>query len=169
MGDVARPFRPIAPRTFPPGGGGGHQPPTGGGPPEDGRMKRASTACKECQKRRTRCSGLPTCSECQAHGRDCIFDELSDKRRKAAARKTQEELDSLRTFLDDLLGVFRDFDPDSIHVQHVVDTIRSGGSNDAIRNAILEARSHLQPTRPSHHPMEHQMINDQMSPYYDPR
>jgi hypothetical protein len=58
MGDVGRAFRPIAPRTMPPGGGGGGQPPlgssSGGGTPEDGRMKRASTACKECQKRRTR-------------------------------------------------------------------------------------------------------------------
>lgn len=57
MGDVGRAFRPIAPRTMPPGGGVGGQPPlgsSGGGPPEDGRMKRASTACKECQKRRTR-------------------------------------------------------------------------------------------------------------------
>ena len=57
MGDVGRGFRPIAPRTLPPGGGEGSQSPlgnSGGGPPEDGRMKRASTACKECQKRRTR-------------------------------------------------------------------------------------------------------------------
>ena len=53
MGDVAA-FRPIAPKT---GGGAGGQPPLGssvGAPAEDGRMKRASTACKECQKRRTR-------------------------------------------------------------------------------------------------------------------
>lgn len=57
MGEVGRAFRPIAPRTMPPGGGAGGQPPlgsSGGGPTEDGRMKRASTACKECQKRRTR-------------------------------------------------------------------------------------------------------------------
>jgi hypothetical protein len=57
MGDVGRAFRPIAPRTVPPSGGVGGQPPlgsSGGGPPEDARMKRASTACKECQKRRTR-------------------------------------------------------------------------------------------------------------------
>jgi hypothetical protein len=57
MGDVGRAFRPIAPRTMPSGGGpGGDRPPGGGAgaPPEEAKMKRASTACKECQKRRTR-------------------------------------------------------------------------------------------------------------------
>lgn len=55
MGDVGRPFRPIAPRTMPPGGGpDDNQPPGGGGPGDDGRVRRASTACKLCQKRRTK-------------------------------------------------------------------------------------------------------------------
>lgn len=64
MGDVGRPFRAIAPRTIPSTGGGAGQLPggnNGGGAPDDGRMKRASTACKECQKRRTRvlCPSFP--------------------------------------------------------------------------------------------------------------
>jgi hypothetical protein len=57
MGDVGRAFRHIIPRTIPPGEGPGGEKSPGGGagvPPEEAKMKRASTACKECQKRRTR-------------------------------------------------------------------------------------------------------------------
>ncbi|KAL4911053.1 hypothetical protein BDW74DRAFT_5220 [Aspergillus multicolor] len=63
--------------------------------PEDGRTKRASTACGECKLRRTKCtvddSGGP-CTECALHNRECIIDELADRRRKIAAKETEENL-----------------------------------------------------------------------------
>lgn len=53
-----RGYRPLAPRTRLLGGGGdggeGAGSPAGGSAPEEKRMRRASTACTECQKRRTR-------------------------------------------------------------------------------------------------------------------
>lgn len=53
-----RGYRPLAPRTRLLGGSGGDGgeggSPSGGGAPEEKRMRRASTACTECQKRRTR-------------------------------------------------------------------------------------------------------------------
>ncbi|KAJ5495713.1 hypothetical protein N7539_000829 [Penicillium diatomitis] len=134
MGDVGRGFRPIAPRTLPPGGGEGSQSPlgnSGGGQPEDGRMKRASTACKECQKRRTRCSGPPICSECSQHNKECTFDEQADRRRKANARRTQEELATLTIFTDQLLKVIREYDGASI--QRIIDKIRSSASREEIQ------------------------------------
>ncbi|KAJ5272678.1 hypothetical protein N7478_007803 [Penicillium angulare] len=145
------------------GGGGGHLPPPGG-PPEDGRMKRASTACKECQKRRTRCSGVP-CSECQAHGRDCIFDELSDRRRKASAKKTQEELANLRLFFDQLLDVFRL--SDGAAIQHMIEIIRSGASQDEIRAAVLQL---LPQNAPSSHQLNPQVLNEHhdMGNFFEP-
>ncbi|KAJ5928528.1 hypothetical protein N7466_007484 [Penicillium verhagenii] len=163
MGDATRPFRPIAPRTSTPGGGAGVGPPNNGGPSDEGRMKRASTACKECQKRRTRCSGVP-CTECQAHERECVFDELSDRRRKASAKKTQEELNNLRDFLDQLLGAFRS--NDSQAVQHLVNTIRSGASHEEIHRAILEI--HSQTSGSPSHPasLDPNVISDHMNIYF---
>ncbi|KAJ6096582.1 hypothetical protein N7486_007328 [Penicillium sp. IBT 16267x] len=165
MGDAARPFRPIAPRTLPSDGGVGvGQHPPNGGPSEEGRMKRASTACKECQKRRTRCSGVP-CTECQAHKRECIFDELSDRRRKASAKKTQEELTSLRDFLDQLLDAFRS--NDGAAVQHLINRIRAGASQEEIRRIVLHI--HTQSSGSSSHSpdMDPNMINDHMSNFFD--
>lgn len=53
-----RGYRPLAPRTRLLGGSGdggeGTGSPAGGSAPEEKRMRRASTACTECQKRRTR-------------------------------------------------------------------------------------------------------------------
>lgn len=52
-------------------------------------------ACAECKRRRTKCSydttGSP-CSECSLQGSECVVDESTDKRRKAAGRRIQEEL-----------------------------------------------------------------------------
>ncbi|KAJ5125987.1 hypothetical protein N7448_005298 [Penicillium atrosanguineum] len=140
MGDVGK-FRPIAPRTVPPNGGSGSpQPPNGnGGASDDGRMKRASTACKECQKRRTRCSMSPistSCTECETHGRECLYDETSDKRRKAAAKRTQEDLGNLREFVEQLLHLLRAGDNNT--VQHLIHQIRSGASQEDIRAITLQ-------------------------------
>ncbi|KAJ5584329.1 uncharacterized protein N7459_004129 [Penicillium hispanicum] len=159
---------------MPPGGDfGGHQPPGsgGGGLSEDGRMKRASTACKECQKRRTRCSGDP-CTECQAHQRNCVFDELSDRRRKASAKKTQEELNSLRDFVDQLLAVFRG--SDNRAVQHLINTIRAGASQDDIRILLLQMNrqppnTHLPGASHPHSGLDPNMMNEHMSHFYDHR
>ncbi|KAJ5089803.1 hypothetical protein N7532_008487 [Penicillium argentinense] len=158
MGDLGRPFRPIAPRTMPPGGGpGGDKPPGGGNgvPPEEGKMKRASTACKECQKRRTRCSGMP-CTECVAHGRECVTDELSDRRRKAAAKKTQEELADLRGFVEQVLDIFRS--NDETHLQHFINTVRAGASTEQIRATVEQLRGQRQSQQPQQqqHPQQSQ-------------
>ncbi|KAJ5669476.1 hypothetical protein N7462_010546 [Penicillium macrosclerotiorum] len=175
MGEVGRPLRPIAPRTMPPGGPGGLPPHggNGGGPPDDGRMRRASTACKECQRRRTRCSGESPCSECLAHDRECIVDETTDKRRKASQRRTLEELNNVREFLDQLLAVFRSSDTGT--VQQLVNIIRAGASQDELRSAVqtLHAQNPENPdflrrSGPSHPHLDN---NDpgHMGNYFDPQ
>ncbi|KAJ6141201.1 hypothetical protein N7470_010097 [Penicillium chermesinum] len=155
MGTIGQPFRAIKPRNDPGEGSSGQLPAgsSGGGPPPaDGRVRRASTACQECQKRRTMvdilknpplspqwcplCSGQP-CSECQTHTRECVFDKLSDRRRKATVKKTQEELTSLQEFMRELLGALRS--SDGTLAQHTLDTIRAGASEDEILASIRHA------------------------------
>ncbi|KAJ6163939.1 hypothetical protein N7470_002611 [Penicillium chermesinum] len=142
MGTTGRSFRAIKPRNNPGEGSSGQLPGGSSGrgpPPADGRVRRASTACQECQKRRTKCSGQP-CSECQTHIRECVFDKLSDRRRKATAKKTQEELTSLQEFVRELLGALRS--SDGTLAQHTLDTIRAGASEDDILAAIRHVQAH---------------------------
>ncbi|CDM34500.1 hypothetical protein DTO013E5_5003 [Penicillium roqueforti] len=133
-----RGYRPLAPRTRLLGGSGGDGgeggSPSGGGAPEEKRMRRASTACTECQKRRTRCTGPPNCTECSTHARECVFDEAADRRRKASAKRIQDQLDHFRSFVDDLIGLIRDSDGPS--VQLIVNTIRSGATPGEIRDIL---------------------------------
>lgn len=175
MGDVGRSFRPIAPRTMPPGGGPGGERPPGGGAgalPEEAKMKRASTACKECQRRRTRCTGMP-CTECVTHGRECVTDELSDKRRKASAKRTQEELNDTKSILESLLQLIRLGDAASL--QAMVQTVRGGAGLDEIRNfleQVLPAQSSTQPSilnpQHPHHHMDPNMMDPNMRGFFGP-
>lgn len=63
-----------------------------------------------------------------------IFDELADRRRKASARRMQEELIGLQEFLVQLLGVLRE--GNNAEVQYLVNAIRSGTSTQDIDLAI---------------------------------
>ncbi|KAJ5468255.1 C6 transcription factor SndA [Penicillium sp. IBT 31633x] len=129
-----RGYRPLAPRTKLLGGGGEGGGSPSGSVPEEKRMRRASTACTECQRRRTRCTGPPSCTECSLHNRECVFDEAADRRRKASAKRTQDQLDHFRSFVDDLIGLIRDRDGPT--VQSIVNTIRSGADLGLIRDML---------------------------------
>lgn len=97
---------------------------------EEVKTKRASTACQECKRRRTRCSTGAPCSECAAHGRECIYDELADKRRKVAAKHTLEELEYYRGFLERLLESIRYGEPANIDT--IIGVIRGGACQEEI-------------------------------------
>ncbi|PLB55375.1 hypothetical protein P170DRAFT_470794 [Aspergillus steynii IBT 23096] len=132
----SRPLRPIAPRSFP-------DPPTPGPPPEEGKIKRASMACTECKRRRTKCNAAETagspCSECALHGRECIVDEFADKRRKISAKRTEESLKFYRGFVEELLEAIRSGDGPSI--ESIVNIIRSGASHKEIHSVITQILS----------------------------
>jgi len=120
------------------------------------------------------------CTECVTHGRECVTDELSDKRRKASAKRTQEELTDLRGFLDQILTVMRISDPAAL--QHFVQTVRAGADMDEIRatvQRILHAHTHThtqssEPTilRPSpqipHVGIDPNMVDPSMRNFFNP-
>ncbi|PYH77692.1 hypothetical protein BO82DRAFT_243923, partial [Aspergillus uvarum CBS 121591] len=78
--------------------------------PESGKTRRASTACYECQRLRTRCTikdtGIP-CTQCRVHGRACQIDESKDKRRKAEQKRTEELLRVYQSLIGGLLKIMR--------------------------------------------------------------
>ncbi|KAJ0420390.1 hypothetical protein BJY00DRAFT_301573 [Aspergillus carlsbadensis] len=53
---------------------------------------------------RCKCSGTYRCDNCVAYGRECVFDETKDQRRRVAAKHTAEEL---VYFQDSLFGLMR--------------------------------------------------------------
>ncbi|KAE8344568.1 hypothetical protein BDV24DRAFT_160308 [Aspergillus arachidicola] len=131
----SRPFRPIAPRTLPDPLPPPPAPPGGG--VEEVKIRRASAACTECKRRRTKCSADttgPPCTECALHRRDCVIDEFADKRRKVAARRAQEELRYYRGFVEQLLKAIRQ--GEGTDVEAIVAVIRSGASHDEIRAVV---------------------------------
>ncbi|KAF9889250.1 hypothetical protein FE257_007563 [Aspergillus nanangensis] len=126
----SRPLRPIAPRMAP-------DPPAPGPPADEGKIKRASAACGECKRRRTKCSADTTgspCTECALHGRECVIDEFADKRRKVAAKRAQEDLKYYRGFVEELLEAIQIGHRES--VEAIIDVIRSGASHEQIRTVI---------------------------------
>ncbi|PYH65659.1 uncharacterized protein BO88DRAFT_470772 [Aspergillus vadensis CBS 113365] len=118
-----KPFRPIAPRRIP-------EPPTPAAAPEEGKIKRASTACGEYT------TGTP-CAECALHDRECVIDEFADKRRKVAAKRAQEDLKYYRGFVEQLLEALRFGDRATI--DGILDVIRSGATHDEIRAVIARS------------------------------
>ncbi|KAK9580836.1 hypothetical protein V6Z92_007943 [Aspergillus fumigatus] len=131
-----RPFRPIAPRTA-------LDTPPAGPVAEECKVRRASTACRECQRRRTKCSANSTgapCSECALHGRDCIVDEYADKRRKVARDRIQEELAYYREFVQQLLAAIRHGNRTDVDV--IINVIRSGASLEKIHLIVAQSLSH---------------------------
>ncbi|KAG2417349.1 hypothetical protein HFD88_008568 [Aspergillus terreus] len=117
-------------------------PPTPGPPSDEGKIKRASAACGECKRRRTKCSADTTgspCTECAIHGRECIIDEYADKRRKVAAKRAQEELKYYRGFLEQLIEAIRT--GDGVSVDAIINIIRSGASHEEILAVVTQSLS----------------------------
>ncbi|KAL2870951.1 uncharacterized protein BJX67DRAFT_211437 [Aspergillus lucknowensis] len=92
----------------------------------------------------------PPCSECALHGRECVFDERLDKRRKVAReqteellRKTQEERNHARGCLEYLLNAIRY--SDRADVDALIDAIRDGATDNQIPMLIAQI-THLSPT-----------------------
>ncbi|EEA28168.1 hypothetical protein TMatcc_003520 [Talaromyces marneffei ATCC 18224] len=143
--DRMRGYRFIAPRHV-----DVQKPPTPQTPNADeGKTKRASMACLECKKRRTKCSTGNPCTECANHGRGCIYDVNADKRRKEHVMSTKQQLenteDNLRYyhgFLEDILASIRlgsRYQVDQL-LQVVQDTVRNPDpENKSGYNKIREA------------------------------
>jgi hypothetical protein len=98
--------------------------------------KRASTACNECRRRKIRCDIGSPCGNCIAHAVECVYDTLTDKRRRVAARLAEQESRYYREVLTQLLHTIRTEDED--RVQELIRFIRGGASEDDIVNILAQ-------------------------------
>lgn len=72
-------------------------------------------------------TGKP-CTQCTTHGRTCVFDESSDKRRKEYARRTEDQAEYYRDYVERLLQVIREGDESTI--QQLIGIIREEGDQE---------------------------------------
>ncbi|KAF7165106.1 hypothetical protein CNMCM5623_009414 [Aspergillus felis] len=90
-----------------------------------------------------KCSANSTgnpCSECALHGRDCIIDEYTDKRRKVVRDRAQEELVYYREFVQQLLAAIRH--GKRTDVDAIINVIQSGASLEKIHLIVAQSLSH---------------------------
>ncbi|GLA56184.1 hypothetical protein AnigIFM63604_005154, partial [Aspergillus niger] len=68
--------------------------------------KRRSNACEACKKRKTRCHSNHPCDEFAQAGTECLFVGGVDRRKKLALHDTEQELNAIRSLLDQLVAAF---------------------------------------------------------------
>ncbi|KAI9760070.1 MAG: DEAH-box RNA helicase prp16 [Chaenotheca gracillima] len=103
------------------------------------RNKVTSVACRDCQRRKTKCDGArPACSACQLRGiRECIYDTVGDQRRTTALRVNlqalQEDVDSLTSLLEVLQSA-----PEDVALA-ALRRLRGGTTRDVVAQEIRDA------------------------------
>ncbi|KAL5003323.1 hypothetical protein BDV10DRAFT_43972 [Aspergillus recurvatus] len=104
------------------------------------RVKKASLACTECRKRKSKCVGLPPpCERCRRQKTECILDEESDRRRRGVLERRLGALEQDRTLLVRLVDCIRDGSQEE--ASRVLNYIRSDASLDDIRRFLAQSPS----------------------------
>ncbi|OJJ66171.1 hypothetical protein ASPBRDRAFT_49228 [Aspergillus brasiliensis CBS 101740] len=85
--------------------------------------KRKSNACDACKKRKTRCLGDHPCDKCTRAGTECLIARGVDRRKKLALHNTEQELNAIRSLLDQLVAAFDS--GSNTDVQRLIDIARS--------------------------------------------
>ncbi|KAL4913289.1 hypothetical protein BDW62DRAFT_214378 [Aspergillus aurantiobrunneus] len=102
------------------------------------RVKKASLACTECRKRKSKCIGIPPpCERCRHHKTLCVLDEDSDRRRKGTLERRLDALEQDRTLLLRLVESIPDDSQDE--VSKVLNFIRDDASLDEIRQFLAQS------------------------------
>ncbi|KAL4869719.1 fungal-specific transcription factor domain-containing protein [Aspergillus spectabilis] len=104
-----------------------------------------------------RCSGERPCDNCRAFGRECIFDETLDQRRRVAAKRTADELNYHRDMLNDLLKVMRA--EDETYALKLLEIIRRDATAEEIRAYIDHTLSIVKGTRGASEEVVRQLAN----------
>ncbi|EAA58037.1 hypothetical protein AN6062.2 [Aspergillus nidulans FGSC A4] len=118
------------------------------------RIKKASLACTECRKRKSKamlsCVGLPPpCERCRRQKIECILDEESDRRRRGVLERRLDVLEQDRTLLVRLVDIIRDGSQEE--ASRVLNYIRSDASLDDIRRFLAQSPS---PSEAEHVPRQ---------------
>lgn len=69
------------------------------------------------------------------HQRECVFDQDADRRRKGSARRTQEDLENVRSFVENMLSVIRDGNEENTEL--IITLVRAGAPLEEIQ-AVVE-------------------------------
>ncbi|KAL4876411.1 hypothetical protein BJY04DRAFT_199911 [Aspergillus karnatakaensis] len=107
------------------------------------RATKASTACIQCRKRRSKCTGDIPCDACRHQGTNCVRDEELDGRRKIGVKRKvellEQEITRLRLdkmLLDRMLRIIRESSIEE--VDHLLRLIQRTTSLDTLRSHLCE-------------------------------
>ncbi|KAL3460126.1 hypothetical protein BJX64DRAFT_193163 [Aspergillus heterothallicus] len=102
------------------------------------RRRKASTACNECRKHRSKCrvsDGASQCERCVQNKTECVVDATEDLRRKIAQKRQVQDLEEDRKLLYQLLETVADAvgETSDSYITGLVDLIRNRASLDELR------------------------------------
>ncbi|KAB8297819.1 hypothetical protein EYC80_001617 [Monilinia laxa] len=103
-----------------------------------------STACVACRKRKSKCDGnTPSCAACSSvYGTECVYDPLSDHRRKGVYKEKIDSLKTRNSTLQTLIQAILNAAEDD--VPNLVRKIRTCESLDDVADGILKEEQGLQ-------------------------
>ncbi|KAE8391648.1 hypothetical protein BDV23DRAFT_68145 [Aspergillus alliaceus] len=100
------------------------------------KNSKVSTACTNCQTHRIRCNVDKPCQQCVKHSHECVWDESSDGRRKAALKSAQHDLDHNRTILNQLFNAIHECECESL--QDIIQVIKQGATPEEVIKMATE-------------------------------
>ncbi|QSZ30240.1 hypothetical protein DSL72_004762 [Monilinia vaccinii-corymbosi] len=103
-----------------------------------------STACVACRKRKSKCDGnTPSCAACSSvYGTECVYDPLSDHRRKGVYKEKIDSLKTRNSTLQTLIQAILNAAEDD--VPNLVRKIRTCESLDDVADGILKEKQGLE-------------------------
>ncbi|OJJ99338.1 hypothetical protein ASPACDRAFT_29922 [Aspergillus aculeatus ATCC 16872] len=113
-------------------------------------IRKRTNACEACKKRKSRCLGELPCDRCLQTGTECHFMEESDRRRKLALRRIEQELSSAYFLLDQIKAAYEA--SNEIELERL---IRISKDKSALTPRIdYQTRQKLQPLNSRSHALE---------------
>ncbi|KAL5334190.1 hypothetical protein BJX70DRAFT_405562 [Aspergillus crustosus] len=74
------------------------------------QLKKSTTACLECRKKRQKCDGTSPCNYCRISGAECVIDKEGDGRRKILLKRKLESLEQDNKLLLEVFTTLREAD-----------------------------------------------------------
>ncbi|EGY20883.1 uncharacterized protein VDAG_02407 [Verticillium dahliae VdLs.17] len=112
-------------------------------PTEGGRRQRASAACHECRKQKSKCSAhRPQCLRCQRLSKECVYNTTPTETQQQSFQRKYGELEARNTDLEYLFSFFRDGPETDVYV--VLRRIRDGADLKSLGRHIRDGSLLLQ-------------------------
>ncbi|KAF3228410.1 hypothetical protein TWF106_007442 [Orbilia oligospora] len=102
--------------------------------------RRVSSACSNCKKGKSKCSGPPApCESCVRKGRECVFEIALDGRRKESAKTALDAVKAKHGALESLFNCLQSGNDEAVF--SLVSAIRKGSALPDLEKVVEEHQS----------------------------